>query len=263
MSRLVIDVGGTWTRVGRAEGKKLVSHRVFKTPRQWRVARQAFVLATGELFRGCKVKDVVIGLPGMFDGHRSILRRAPNLRGWEIYPIKRDLERIFQATVRLENDAALGALGEATHGAGRGFAIVGYLTVGTGVGGARVVDQRIDRAGNSFEPGQKIVDAGHTLEQQIGGRSLAKRYRSQWPRLSVSQWNTVTKQLANGLTSLAVRWSPDIFVLGGSVVLKGKIRFDHLRPFLRQKLQSEPPKIRRSKLGDLSGLWGGAVSQAE
>lgn len=57
----------------------------------------------------------------------------------------------------LANDADLVGLGEAVYGAGKGYKVVAYFTVSTGVGGARIVNKRIDKGVFSFEPGWQYV----------------------------------------------------------------------------------------------------------
>src|SRR6185436_9338463 len=56
-----------------------------------------------------------------------------------------ELNKLFNCPVYLENDAALCGLGEASVGAGQGSKIMVYLTISTGVGGARIVGGKIDR----------------------------------------------------------------------------------------------------------------------
>jgi glucokinase len=52
-----------------------------------------------------------------------------------------------------------GGLGEAVFGAGKGREIVVYMTISTGVGGARIVGGKIDASAMGFEPGHQIIDA--------------------------------------------------------------------------------------------------------
>ena len=77
----------------------------------------------------------------------------------------------------LENDAALVGLGEATDGAGKGSAILAYVTISTGVNGARIVDGQIDRATYGFEIGEQYVDdSARTFEELVSGRAIAARF---------------------------------------------------------------------------------------
>ena len=258
--RLVIEVGGTWTRIGRAVGGRLVAGQKLPTARPWSAARKVLVGATGELFLGHKVQEVVMGLPGVLDQKQTKLQRAPNLPDWQQQPIKQDMRRIYRAPVTLVNDAVLGAVGEAQHGAGKGAAIVGYLSVGTGIGGARVVHGAIDRYTVGFEPGHQIIDQGRTLEELIGGRTLEHRFGTDWSSLTADNWHWIEQWLAIGLVNITNLWSPNRIVLGGSVVQRGRISMVRLRTLLRRWLRtiSEPPAVVKASLGDQAGLWGGA-----
>ena len=103
------------------------------------------------------------GVPGILNKEKTVLLSAPNLEKWEDVFLKEALEKALDVPVRLENDAALGALGEAVFGAGKDKRIVAYFTVSTGVGGARVTDGRLDEGAFGFEPHRQIVDGIHKL----------------------------------------------------------------------------------------------------
>jgi predicted NBD/HSP70 family sugar kinase len=72
-------------------------------------------------------------------------------------------------------------------------------------------------------------------------------------------WKAVAKDVVVGLTNVTVLWSPDVIVLGGGVMQKGKIPFPLLRPQLQKHLKISAPLIRRAALGNAAGLWGGAA----
>ena len=67
----------------------------------------------------------------------------------------------------LANDSDLDGLGEATVGAGKGFNIVAYITVSTGIGGVRIVGGKIDVSTYGFEPGHQIIDADGSIYSEI------------------------------------------------------------------------------------------------
>jgi glucokinase len=88
---------------------------------------------------------VGVGVPGILDMETGMLRQAPNLPGWEDYPVAEEIERRLGAPVGviLENDANAAALGESWLGAARDAGSMCMLTLGTGVGGGLVLDGRI------------------------------------------------------------------------------------------------------------------------
>ena len=86
---------------------------------------------------------VGIGVPGIMDMQTGMMRDSPNLPGWADYPVRAEIERRLGTPVILENDANCAAFGEKWLGAGRHVGDLAMLTLGTGVGGAIVMDGKI------------------------------------------------------------------------------------------------------------------------
>jgi len=75
------------------------------------------------------------------DGH--IIYATPLLPGWSGLPLRQRLEEAWQLPVQGENDVNAAGLGEAIHGAGQGLHHLLCVAVGTGIGGAIILDGRI------------------------------------------------------------------------------------------------------------------------
>ena len=101
-----------------------------------------------------------LGCPGPFDEESGRIDNFYTLPGWEGNDIVSPLVARFGTPVRLVNDADAALLGEALAGAARGARIAVMLTVGTGIGGAALIDGAILRgaAGEHPEIGHLIVD---------------------------------------------------------------------------------------------------------
>ena len=188
---------------------------------------------------------------------------APNIMGWNGKPFKKELERMFSAPVYLENDAALAGLGEAVKGAGRGYDIVAYMTVSTGVGGARIVNGAIDRNAMGFEIGHQIINydgEARTLEEYVSGSGFMHRF-GKLPQdiTDPATWEEAARLLAVGLRNTIVHWSPDVLVLGGPIVLQSRLPFERLREEIQQSVKEvfpTTPEIKKAELGDSAGLYG-------
>ena len=215
------------------------------------------------LSNGERLDVVVGGIAGVWDRDKNKIVKPPNLPDWENREIKKDLEEKLGCVVKLENDAALGGLGEAVYGAGVGEKTVAYLACGTGVGGARIVNKKIDIAA---EPGHMILISNQesgimnnvTLEGLAGGRSLQLKYGRRVEEIDDSGvWGRIIDNVAMGIVNVTVMWVPDIVILGGS--LAKSIDAEKLKTAGSQKLTIYPwvPKIVKAKLGDQAGLWGG------
>ena len=246
--------------------KSFSEPKIYQTPKNYEEGISLFIKTASGLMRGKKVKAVAGGIAGPFDERKRSLIGSPQLKDWVRKPFRQKLREEFAAEVYIENDAALSGLGEAAYGAGQGARIVAYLTVSTGVGGARIVNGKIDEKTIGFEPGFQIIDADKTLcpdcdgmhlGAMINGRSLEKRFGKKGEEIDDQKvWEDASKFLAYGLNNIAVLWSPDVIVLGGSVMKSIDIKKveEHLKNIL--KIFPELPELKPAELGDLGGLWG-------
>ena len=171
----------------------------------------------------------------------------------------------------LENDAAIAGLGEAVFGAGKGLEIIAYHTVSTGVGGAKIENGDIDHVSAGFEPGHQILDIDRTilgedivptLENLVSGTAVELRFGTKPYDIPQSDvlWNELAEYLAQGLRNTILYWSPDVIVLGGSMIIGNpRIEIDVIRKCTVDALDGfvPAPLITTAKLGDEAGLYGG------
>ncbi|MBI2018764.1 ROK family protein [Candidatus Daviesbacteria bacterium] len=264
---LVFDIGGTKMRIAvSSDGRQITQSKIIPTPKDFDQAIQTFKKVADEISGGKKIEVIAGGLAGPLDKDKTMLITSPHLGGWIEKPFKAELEKLFGCPVYLENDANLAALGEATYGAGVNHKIVAYLTISTGVGGGRVVNKKIDENSLGFEPGHQIIvpdgspcncgGKGH-LESYVSGSGLERTYGKKAEEIKDSKiWDEVERYLAIGLNNVTVLWSPDIIILGGSVMQS--INIESVRTYLKEILTIFPraPKIELAKLGDSVGLYG-------
>lgn len=94
--------------------------------------------------QGYKINGIGIGTPGIVDStNRIVLGGAENINGWENIHLADRIEKETGLPALLGNDANLMGLGETMYGAGQGATHVVFLTVGTGIGGAVVIDGKL------------------------------------------------------------------------------------------------------------------------
>jgi len=257
---LLFDIGGTATKMAASsDGKKIEQKIIFPTPKKFTAAIKIIQQKTQALAGDKKIIKAAGGIAGVFNKNKTTLFCSPNLPDWNNKPLLKNLQNIFKAPVIIENDAAVAGLGEATYGAGKNKRIVAYLTVSTGVGGARIVDQKIDKKTFGFEPGHQFINLPKDLESEISGRSLSKRLGYS-PELIKDKkiWRQINSNLAYGLHNLTVFWSPDIIVLGGGISQDKNIDLNFIKNQLKKTLLRFPqvPEIKKTKFGDLAGIYG-------
>ncbi len=248
---------------------------ILNTPKNFNAGVKLFVETARKISAGEKIKAIAGGAPGPLSPEKDKITNAPNLSSWNGKPLKFKLGKTLKAPVFLENDTAIVGLGEVWHGAGKKYAkngIAAYITISTGVGGARIVDGKIDRNSFGFEIGAQTIDASGKilpkinhmgyLENFISGSSFEKRFHKKPYEITDAKvWEESARLLAYGLNNTIVHWSPDAVVLGGSMMKKVGIPINRVNYHLNRILKIFPqkPKLLKARLGDLGGLHGAMI----
>jgi len=124
------------------------------------------------------VAAVGIGAAGFVDASRSTVMFSPHL-AWRDEPLRAQVAERITIPVVVDNDANTTALGESRFGAGAGHRFVLCITLGTGIGGAIVIDGRVFRGANGMagEFGHmQVVPDGHRCP--CGNRGCWEQYAS-------------------------------------------------------------------------------------
>ncbi len=268
---IIFDIGGTNTRVAGSEDLVTYGTPVkFKTPLSYQEGFEALCDAIKTISGETKIEGLAGGIRGPLNKNKTGITNEVILTDWINHEITKDLTESFSAPAYLENDSAIVGLGEAVYGAGKGYKIVAYHTVSTGVGGARYVDERLDITSIGFEPGHQILDidrsilgkdTNHTLENLVSGKALERRKGCKPYEVPQSDpvWDELAYYLANGLRNTILYWSPDAIVLGGSMVVGNPriYREDIIRHTEEVLAGFVPcPVILDATLKDEGGLYG-------
>lgn len=257
---IVFDVGGTTMRVAAVRGGELDAIEIVDTPKSPREGIPLLI----SLARQAAGEDGIAELVGDISAvvKEGIVLRSTHLPEWVRADLTVRLQSELGAPVTLFNDAELVALGEYYHGTGFHSDAMAYITVSTGVGGALIVDGRIDRDGvYNYEIGHQLV-RGKELEAQISGAAVAARYGVAPKDLcNPEALHELAEILAEGLYNTVLAWSPDTIVLGGSMITgANSIPVRHVEETLRRLVTTiypGVPKVVKAKLSKLGGLYGG------
>jgi glucokinase len=189
------------------------------------------------------------------------------------------------ARVVVLNDAHAALLGEVWRGAAKGYRNAILLTLGTGVGGAVLVEGRlikghIGRAGHlghvtvNSDGSPDIVNAPGSLEQMIGNYNVAERSEGRFTstRLLVEAhlrgdsdatriWLRSIHHLAAAIASFINGFDPEIVIVGGGIAQAGSALFDPLRKEL-DRFEWRPlghtVQVIPAALGEKAGAIGAA-----
>ena len=177
---LGIDVGGTNVKMGIVDATDgRISNFYSHDTASWRSSGH-FIDRLGDaialqLVEYPEVKRVGIGVPGLTTRDRTTLieiTAIPEIDGIAIVP---DLKKRFPThDFYLENDANAAALGEYYFGEDKLPEDYIFVTLGTGIGGAAIIDKKVFKGGggNAMEPGHVPSKNGKVLERNIGKKEL-------------------------------------------------------------------------------------------
>lgn len=240
--------------------KKIDKIEVFPTPQKFREAMALFHSMANGLSEGKRFTAAAGGIAGPLD-HKQTTVLAGHLKDWKDKPLKKSLETSLHCPVYLENDAALAGLGEAVAGAGKGKKVVAYLTFSTGIGGAKIVDRKIDENAFGFEPHRQLVGypKAKMLGELISGRALAKAGHA--PAKDIADkatWKKFSDLAFAGINNAVVFWSPDIMVIGGGIGLSPHLDIKAVQAHINRTFSklAATPRVVKAKLKDYSGLYG-------
>jgi predicted NBD/HSP70 family sugar kinase len=271
MTYVVFDIGGTTTRVAMSDdGLTLRDIKTTKTKANFKEAMTALSAAITAGVGKHKITGIAGGVRGLLNEMHTGIQNDAVLGAWAGKSITDFLTEEFSVPVHLENDTAMAGLGEAVFGAGKGLDIVVYHTVSTGVGGVRIEYGAIDEATNGFEPGHQVLDIDRTilgddisptLENLVSGSGVEARMGVKPYEIPQSDtlWDELAEYLAQGLRNTILYWSPEVIVLGGSMINGDpKIPLEAIRKYTVEVLDGfvECPYITTSALKDEAGLYG-------
>ena len=226
-----------------------------------------------------EIHGIAISTAGMVDPKTQTIAYAnDNFKDYIGFDWKKFIEDEFKLNAVVENDVKSAALGEYYYGAGKGYDSMFALTVGTGIGGALIIDGQIYRgaSGQAGEIGY-LPMKDNIFEKISSTTALINRAKDLYPEKNYSNGieifeaidknepeaieliDHMTENLARGIANIMLIVSPSIILIGGGIS-EQKDKF--LDP-IRQKVKNLLPEnvynsttITNTNLGNKSGLYG-------
>jgi glucokinase len=280
-----IDLGGTAIKLGCFDEVGYCSQsRSIPTPQpstpEAVVAAMAEAIAQMDPDRRCVA--IGLGTPGPADASGRVAQVAINLAGWKNVPLADWLEEKCDRPTIIANDANCAGLGEFWLGAGKPFQHLILLTLGTGVGGAVILNGElfVGRQGTAGELGLITLDpngpecnSGNrgSLEQHISVQAIRRETGLEPDELgrradagdldAIAFWKHYGEQLGAGLASLIYVLTPEAIIIGGGVSASAAHFFPTAIATIEQRvLPSSRPDLQvlTAKLGNQAGMVGAA-----
>lgn len=246
--------------------------------------------------RDWAIKGIGLGTPGIVDEtNRVVLGGAENIVGWENIDVASLLEEQTGLPVIVGNDANLMGLGETKYGAGRGCTHVVFLTVGTGIGGAVIINGKLFNgyANRGTELGHVpliangercacgavgclehyastaalvrrftalATERGLKFDVEIDGELIVRLYHEAFP-LAVDCMNEHFYYLGRGIAGFINIFSPQKIVVGGGVAESGTFYLEKIRQVVKENTIPDcalNTEIVTAELGNKAGFIGAA-----
>jgi glucokinase len=165
MVSIGIDLGGTNIKIALVDKKKGLIDSTSIPTRAELGKDQIFDSIKEQIIEltsknKAKPMGIGMGLPGMVSLDRRTVKNPPNLPGWKKEDVASEIEKRLNIRCTIDNDANLAALGSARFGVARSIDSFIMVTLGTGVGGGIIYENKIYRGttGSAGELGHVIID---------------------------------------------------------------------------------------------------------
>ncbi|HVM86095.1 MAG TPA: ROK family protein [Candidatus Binatia bacterium] len=290
-----VDIGGTAIKIGAVDdqGKLLESERI-EVYRDIPFADFLGLLnrATENLMERHRPVAIGIGVPGVPNPQTGMLTgRCPAIPSLMEGSLSEILGKRFGVPAQVRNDAVGATYGEMRHGAGRHYQRFALFTLGTGIGGAVVIDRKIIDGPNGLSPqfGCMSMDPARTdiarpvpgmLENLASASALVARCRELKPGVdtpdakavverakqgepeALQAFDEMTRWLGQAVGIMSNMLNLEAVIFGGGVAHAGDFLTErvskHSYDFVLLK-PGRPPKILTAEHGNNAGIIGASV----
>ncbi len=285
---LGIDCGATNLRVGIVDQDgKLFDHFVITSPLKHEPDKLAEIVKEklGRWGEPDRLDGIGVGVPGPLDLKRGLILPSSNLGNTVAVPIMTIFDRVFNIRISLDRDTIVALMGEVWQGAAVGLKEVVMLTLGSGVGGAVLINGEVDRGadGHAGEIGHMYLQL--TMDNVKLTMENVKKFSIVNSQLSIPKcgfghqgcleaWINSAKDLDQlgtylgyGLANMVDIFNPELILISG-----GKVTHLH-RPEGPRDLLTKAIKVMKekgmkpavdevrveyAKLGEMAGVLGAA-----
>jgi glucokinase len=281
-----IDLGGTRIKAVAISADGNCLHQLYLPTNDGdgAVWKNAVCVAVKQLLQKLELEKAVVGIsaPGLPNENNTAIAFMPGrMQGLENFNWSDFLK---QKTFVL-NDAVSAMMAEAKSGVAKNYKHAVMLTLGTGVGGAILIDGKpyqgsFNKAGHfghmviDDEGDSDVTGMPGSLEECIGNCTIEKRSKGKFvsthellaaykagDAFAKEVWLKSLNQLAIGLASITNILSPQVIVLGGGITESGNDLFEPLNEYMTKyewRAGGNKVEIVKATHGDMAGAIGAA-----
>ncbi|WP_195971188.1 ROK family protein [Clostridium thermobutyricum] len=279
----VIDIGGTSIKYGVINKEGVLIESNDRDTEAYK-GGLSIIDKVKEIIREIMVDNDISGIcistAGMVcPKEGKITYAGPTIPNYTGVEVKKILEKEFKIPCSVENDVNCAALGEFFDGAGMGTNSMVCLTIGTGIGGAIILDGKILHgfSNSAGEIGYMIVNGEHiqniasttslvknvALRKGIDYNSIDGRYvldnYEKGDLICREEVERLVDNLALGISNIVYSVNPEVVVLGGGIMAREEV----FRPLIEKGLKKYliesvyiNTRIEFAKLKNTAGMKG-------
>ncbi len=280
-----IDLGGTAIKIGKfLENGTCLESSITPTPQPSTPEKVVETIAEEVLKLNIQKQCMALGVgtPGPADATGRIALIAINLKDWHNIPLADWLEEKTQIPTTIANDANCAGLGEYWLGSGKRFKNLILLTLGTGVGGAIVLNGKLFTGHNgaggelgliTLNPDGPPCNSGNrgSLEQYLGVTAIRRQTGKEPAELgklaqsgdqkALAFWQEYGKNLGVGLASLIYVLAPEAAIISGGISNSAEFFFPSALAEIQSRVLPTSRigfELLKAELGDRAGMVGAA-----
>ena len=278
MYYLGFDIGGSSIKAVLVKDKKIVKSKIIDLPDSLDGLLASLVELKQELAAGVEkeIGGAGFAVAGILNAERSKMLKSPNIEFFDDQPLGELFESIAVSyPIKIEHDACCFLLAEKKIGLAQELKNVFYLTVGTGVGGAFMVDGKIVSGahGSAGEIGHAVIDikdnfdledlsADDFVKKTLGvsaeeAEKLARSGDGKAKEVFVKR----AKNLGIGMANLINIFDPEAIIIGGGIVSAKDLLLPGIRTAIEKYIISPEAKKTQILFSEL-GRFGGALGAA-
>lgn len=298
---LGIEIGGTKIQIVATDQELNVldhTHFLVGKIKEASIIRKEIEKGVAQHLSKGTFKSIGVGFGGPINPETGQIYQSFQVDGWEGFNLKNWLTEKTGLPTYVDNDANLAALAESVLGSGKMFNSAFYITLGSGVGGGFILNNKIyhGRDPGEFEIGHIRIDkSGTTLESCCSGWALnnkLKLYIENHPESALANlagadtangskyltkairdgdknadaiFQEMIDNLAFGLSHLVHLVNPEVIIIGGGLSFIGeylKVSLELRLPnYLMEPIKNKLPFVKLAELGEMAVPFG-AISLA-
>lgn len=289
MFTIGVDVGGTSARVALLDEKfNILDKKTIETGRKdFDEVINNIAQLINEIDKDNKAKLVGFATPGPLDLEKGMILDAPNLPTWRNKPFINIIEEKTNRKAYLTNDANAAAIAQAIEDNSETLV---FITVSTGVGGGIVYEGKLLEGKKAYagEFGLMIISDddrkheqlyGGSLESLCSGTALAKEASKRYGEeistkelfekyennedIAIEIIDLWVEHFSRAIANIILTIEPEVFYIGGSVVLKNPWLLDRVTEQTKSKVYEglkDKIKLEIARYGEDAGIVGAAYN---